>query len=69
MDAFEVLREVNDAAEHLPGLFVTVLAGAALANGDRRRTLSQYAALQMRVCPAVRPGDRQNPVAPLVWLA
>ena len=69
MDAFEVLREVIDDAEHLPGLFTAVLADAALATGDPRRALNQYAALQMRVWPDVRPGDRQNPVAPLVWLA
>ena len=64
-----MLREIIDDAEHLPGLFVAVLADAALATGDPRRALSQYAALQMRVWPDVRPGDRQNPVAPLVWLA
>ena len=69
MDGYEVLREVIDDAEHLPGLFVAVLADAALATGDPRRALSQYAALQMRVWPDVRPGDRQNPVAPLVWLS
>jgi len=69
MDAYEVLRELIDDAEHLPGLFVAVLADAALATGDPRRALSQYAALQMRVWPDVRPGDRQNPMAPLVWLA
>ncbi len=69
MDSYEVLREIIDDAEHLPGLFVAVLADAALATGDPRRALSQYAALQMRVWPDVRPGDRQNPVAPLVWLA
>ena len=69
MDAFEVLREVIDDAEHLPGLFTAVLADAALATGDPRRALNQYAALQMRVWPDVRPGDRQSPVAPLVWLA
>jgi len=68
MDSYEVLREIIDDAEHLPGLFVAVLADAALATGDPRRALSQYAALQMRVWPDVRPGDRQNPVAPLVWL-
>ena len=68
MDGYEVLREIIDDAEHLPGLFVAVLADAALATGDPRRALSQYAALQMRVWPDVRPGDRQNPVAPLVWL-
>jgi hypothetical protein len=48
---------------------VAVLADAALATGEPRRALAQYAALQMRVWPDVRPGDRQNPVAPLVWLA
>ncbi len=69
MDTYEVLREIIDDAEHLPGLFVAVLADAALATGDPRRALSQYAALQMRLWPDVRPGDRQNPVAPLVWLA
>jgi hypothetical protein len=69
MDTYEVLREIIDDTEHLPGLFVAVLANAALATGDPRRALGQYAALQMRVWPDVRPGDRQNPVAPLVWLA
>jgi hypothetical protein len=69
MDSYEVLREIVDDAEHLPGLFVAVLADAALATGDPRRALGQYAALQMRVWPDVRPGDRQNPVAPLVWLS
>jgi P-loop Domain of unknown function (DUF2791) len=69
MDTYEVLREIIDDAENLPGLFVAVLADAALATGDPRRALAQYAALQMRVWPDVRPGDRQNPMAPLVWLA
>lgn len=69
MDTYEVLREIIDDSERLPGLFVAVLADVALATGDPRRALGQYAALQMRVWPDVRPGDRQNPVAPLVWLA
>jgi hypothetical protein len=69
MDTYEVLREIVDDAEKLPGLLVAVLADAALATGDPRRAIGQYAALQMRVWPDVRPGDRQNPVAPLVWLA
>jgi P-loop Domain of unknown function (DUF2791) len=69
MDSYEVLREIIDDAELLPGLFVAVLADAALATGDPRRALGQYAALQMRVWPDVRAGDRQNPLAPLVWLA
>ncbi|MEJ0019421.1 MAG: BREX system ATP-binding domain-containing protein [Acetobacteraceae bacterium] len=69
MDAYEVLREIIDDTERLPGLFLAVLADPELATGDPRRALSQYAALQMRVWPDVRPGDRQNPMAPLVWLA
>ena len=69
MDSYEVLREIIDDIEHMPGLFAAVLADAALATGDPRRAVSQYAALQMRVWPDVRPGDRQNPVAPLVWLS
>jgi len=69
MDSYEVLREVIDDVEHMPGLFAAVLADAALATGDPRRALGQYAALQMRVWPDVRPGDRQNPVAPLLWLS
>jgi hypothetical protein len=69
MDAYEVLRELIDDIEHLPGLFVVVQAGEELIGGDPRRSLAQYPALQMRVWPDVRPGDRQNPLAPLVWLA
>lgn len=69
MDAYEVLREMIDGTEDTPGLFAAVLASPELVNGDPRRALSQYAALQMRVWPDVRPGDRQNPAAPLVWLA
>lgn len=68
MDAYEILRELIDGAEDMPGLFAVVLADADLVTGDPRRALSQYAALQMRVWPDVRPGDRQNPVAPLLWL-
>lgn len=69
MDTYEVLRELIDETEHMPGLFAVVLADEALATGDARRALAQYPALQMRVWPDVRPGDRQNPVAPLVWLS
>ena len=68
MDTYEVLRELIDDAEHLPGLFVVVLANESLVGGDPRRALSQYPALQMRVWPDVRPGEGQNPVAPMVRL-
>ncbi len=68
MDTYEVLRELIDDAENLPGLFVVVLANPALIGGDPRRALDAYDALRMRVWPDVRPGAGQNPVAPLVWL-
>jgi hypothetical protein len=69
MDAYEVLRELIDDAEHLPGLLTVVLAGPELTGDDPRRSLGQYAALKMRVWPDVRPGDRQNPLAPLVMVS
>jgi hypothetical protein len=68
MDAYEVLRELIDDIDRLPGLFLLVLADGGLTAGDRRRVLDQYSALQMRIWPDVRPGGRQNPVAPLVWV-
>lgn len=69
MDLYEVLRELIDDIEHLPGLFVLALADQALIAGDRRRTLDTYKALEMRIWPDVRPGDRQNPLAPLVTVS
>jgi hypothetical protein len=66
MDLYEVLRELVDDIENLPGLFVLALADQSLVAGDRRRTLDTYKALEMRIWPDVRPGDRQNPLAPLV---
>ena len=68
MDAYEVLRELIDDIDRLPGLFLLVLADELLVSGDRRRVLDQYSALQMRIWPDVRPGGRHNPVAPLVWV-
>jgi hypothetical protein len=69
MDLYEVLRELIDDLEHLPGLFILGLADQALIAGDRRRTLDTYKALEMRIWPDVRPGDRQNPLAPLVMVS
>ena len=51
-----------------PGCSCVVLANESLVGGDPRRALSQYPALQMRVWPDVRPGEGQNPVAPMVRL-
>jgi hypothetical protein len=69
MDLYEVLREIIDDVEHLPGLFLLGLADQTLLAGDRRRTLDTYKALEMRIWPDVRPGDRQNPLAPLVTVS
>jgi hypothetical protein len=68
MDAYEVLRELVDDIDVLPGFFLVVLADAALTAGEGKRALDQYVALKARVWPDVRPGGRQNPVAPLVWV-
>jgi BREX system ATP-binding protein BrxC/D len=69
MDLYEVLREIIDDIEHLPGLFVLTVTDQTLLVGDRRRTLDTYKALEMRIWPDVRPGDRQNPLAPLVTVS
>jgi hypothetical protein len=69
MDLYEVLREIIDDIEHLPGLFLLGMADQTLVAGDRRRTLDTYKALEMRIWPDVRPGDRQNPLAPLVTVS
>jgi len=68
MDLYEVLRELIDDLEHLPGLFILCLADQGFIAGDPRRTLDTYKALEMRIWPDVRPGDRQNPLAPLVMV-
>ena len=69
MDLYEVLRELIDDLEHLPGLFLLGIADHGLIAGDPKRTLDTYKALEMRIWPDVRPGDRQSPLAPLVMVA
>ena len=69
MDFYEVLRELIDDLEHLPGLFLLGIADRGLIAGDPKRTLDTYKALEMRIWPDVRPGDRQSPLAPLVMVA
>jgi hypothetical protein len=41
MDLYEVLREIIDDIEHLPGLFLLGLADQTLLAGDRRWTLTR----------------------------
>lgn len=70
MDCYEVIRQLIDDAEHLEGLFLTVLADPRLINDDvPKRALSQYTALKMRVWDDVRPHGQDNPLSPLVVIA
>ncbi len=69
IDCYEVLRELVDDIDRLPGFFLVVLADTALTAGEGKRALDQYVALKARIWPDVHPGGRQNPVAPLVWVA
>ena len=68
MDCYEVLRQIIDDAEHLPGLFLAVLADGELL-GDSNRAMRKYDALQMRVFDDVPLRGRDNPMAPLVRIA
>ena len=68
LDAFEVLRQLIDDAEHFAGLLLVVLGDEALDGDDRKRSLGAYQALKMRVWDDVRPEGRDNPLAPLVRL-
>lgn len=68
LDAFEVLRQLIDDAEHFTGLLMVVLGDDALDGDDRKRSLGAYQALKMRVWDDVRPEGQDNPLAPLVRL-
>jgi hypothetical protein len=69
LDAFEVLRQLIDDAEHFAGLLLVVLADDALIGDDPKRSVGAYPALKMRIWDDVRPEGRDNPLAPLVRLA
>jgi hypothetical protein len=68
MDAHEVLRQLIDEADHLEGLLLVVLADTGFLEGDPRRSISSYPALQMRIRDDVRARQRDNPLSPLVRL-
>jgi len=68
MDAHEVLRQLIDEADHLEGLLLIVLADSAFLEGDPRRSISSYPALQMRIWDDVRARQRDNPLSPMVRL-
>jgi hypothetical protein len=69
MDAYEVLRQLIDEADHFEGLLLVVLADTAFLDGDPRRNIDSYLALKMRIWDDVRARERDNPLAPLVRLA
>jgi hypothetical protein len=66
MDAFEVLRQLIDDAESFQGLFVLVLGDPSLTQGDPKRSLLAYDALNARVLEDVVSTERDNPLAALV---
>jgi hypothetical protein len=68
LDAFEVLRQLIDDAEHFAGLLLVVLADEALIGDNPKRSVGAYPALKMRIWDDVRPEGRDNPLAPLVRL-
>lgn len=67
LDVYELLRQLIDAADELPGLFVAVLLPPDLVT-DESRGLPAYSALQLRVADEVRDRNRANPYAALVRL-
>jgi len=67
LDAYELLRQLIDAADDLPGLFVAVLLPPELVT-DESRGLPAYSALQLRVADEVRDRNRANPYAALARL-
>ena len=69
MDAFEVLRQLIDDAEHFVGLLLVALADESLIEEGSKRSVGAYQALKMRIWDDVRPEGRDNPLAPLVRLA
>jgi len=69
MDMYEVFREIIDDLENLSGLFLLGVVDQDFISGDPKRTIDTYKALEMRIWPDVRPGDRQSPLAPLVMVS
>lgn len=67
LDAYELLRQLIDSVDELPGLFTAVLLPPELVL-DEQRGLPAYSALQLRVADEVRDRNRANPYAALVRL-
>lgn len=67
LDAYEVLRQLIDAADALRGVLIAVTIPPELVT-DEVRGLPAYAALQLRIVDEVRDKRRANPYAALVRL-
>lgn len=68
MDAYEVLRQLIDAADELEAGFVGVLAAPEFLH-DERRGLRSYQALYLRIADEVRDRYRPNARSALVRLS
>lgn len=68
MDAFEVLRQLIDDAEHFSGMLLAVCADQSFIDDDPKRSVHAYRALQERIWSDVRAQGWSNPLAPLVEL-
>jgi len=68
MDTYEVLRQLIDDIDLFEGLFVVVCADPAFIGEDQKRSVAANMALKMRVWRDVQAKDRDNPLAPLVFL-
>ncbi len=67
LDAYEVLRQLIDATDDLPGLLVLAVVPPELVS-DETRGLPAYSALQLRIADEVRDRRRANPFATLIRL-
>lgn len=67
LDAYEVLRQLIDAADSLRGVLIAVTLPPELVT-DEGRGLPAYTALQLRIVDEVRDKRRANPYAALVRL-
>jgi len=66
MDAYEVLRQLVDAADQFERFFVAVFADHAFIGTDPKRSVEAYTALKMRIWDDVRARAQDNPLAPMV---
>ncbi|HEY3998012.1 MAG TPA: BREX system ATP-binding domain-containing protein [Candidatus Xenobia bacterium] len=67
MDAFEVLRQLIDSTDDLPGMLTLVVMPDELIH-DEKRGVKVYKALYERIWPDVRLKQRANPLSALADL-